>query len=85
MPLVAARAIDVRGVGFNEAVRRVARGFGESFTVPKIEAVLIEHGVQMPDKPRQRIAMEIKKLCDTGLIVKIAAGTGNTPHVYTIA
>lgn len=85
-PVVAVvRPIDVVGVGFNEAVRRVARDFGESFTVPKIERVLIEHGVQMPDKPRQRIAMEIKKLCDAGEIVKVSAGAGNTPHVYKVA
>jgi hypothetical protein len=74
------------GLGFNEAVRRVARNFREEdFTVPKIEARLTELGVTLPEIPRQRIAMELKKMCDSGVIKKIEVGTGNTPHVYKVA
>ena len=71
--------------GFADAVRIAVAAHGNSeFGVHDIEEYLVNHGFDLPNDPRSRIAMVFQQLREKKAITLTSQGKGRSPSKYRV-
>ncbi|MFU3033098.1 hypothetical protein ACM7MI_28495 [Pseudomonas aeruginosa] len=56
----------------------------KSFTISDLETWMLESGYMFRgQKPRAQLAMQVKKLFDSGQLTLVERGLGSKPHIYS--